>query len=254
MIRHQWGSCALPALLLGVLMLISFSVCAGDEVDVRIGTAVERGSIDVGGTTVSFLGNLGSTPSASEPGVARNVLLLHGAKYSAQTWENLGTLAMLADAGFRVAAVDLPTSKMNRPRDETLELICRGLGMAEDSPAAIVSPSMSGTFSVNLLLRKPELFAAYVPVAPGQVLSYPAQAFAAIDVPALIIYGEMDKMGAKVSSLLQAIPSSHVLMIPAASHSCYLDEPELFHHRLLNFLQFDAVFSPPQRRLSDPVR
>lgn len=72
----------------------------------------QRGSIDVDGATVSFLGNLGSSPVAPEPGVARNVLLLHGAKYSAQTWQNLGTLAVLADAGFRVAAVDLPTSVM----------------------------------------------------------------------------------------------------------------------------------------------
>jgi len=43
----------------------------------------------------------------------------------------------------------------DRPRDELLEAICRGLGMAEDSPASIVSPSMSGSFSVPLLLRKP---------------------------------------------------------------------------------------------------
>lgn len=59
------------------------------------------------------MGNLGSSPSAAAaPGAARNVLLLHGAKYSAQTWEDLGTLSVLADAGFRVAAVDLPTSVM----------------------------------------------------------------------------------------------------------------------------------------------
>lgn len=64
------------------------------------------------GTKVSFLGNLGSSPSAAVRDGARNVLLLHGAKYSAQTWEDLGTLAVLADAGFRVAAVDLPTSVM----------------------------------------------------------------------------------------------------------------------------------------------
>lgn len=65
----------------------------------------------MGGTAVSFLGNLGGYPSAA-PDAARNVLLLHGAKYSAQTWQNLGTLAALADEGFRVAAVDLPTSVM----------------------------------------------------------------------------------------------------------------------------------------------
>lgn len=99
-----------------------------------------------------------------------------------------------------------------------------------------------------------DLFAAYVPVAPGEALSYPSEAFAAIDVPALIVYGEMDKMGAKASSLLQAIPSSRLLMIPGASHPCYLDEPDLFHHRLLSFLQYDANFSPLERRLSDPAR
>lgn len=99
-----------------------------------------------------------------------------------------------------------------------------------------------------------DLFAAYVPVAPGQALSYTAESFAALDVPALIVYGEMDRMGAKASSLLQAIPDSHVLMIPGASHPCYLDEPELFHRRLLSFLREGAVFSPHERGLSGPAR
>lgn len=96
-----------------------------------------------------------------------------------------------------------------------------------------------------------DLFAAYVPVAPGHALSYTAEAFAAIHVPALIVYGEMDVMGAKASSLLKAIPDSHLLMIPGASHPCYLDEPDLFHNRLLMFLREDAVFSPHEGRLSD---
>ncbi|CAM9160330.1 unnamed protein product, partial [Scytosiphon promiscuus] len=118
-----------------------------------------RGSIDVGATTVSFLGNLGSsfsqTTTAAAPVPARNVLLLHGAKYSAQTWGDLGTLALLANAGYRVAAVDLPVLLSNPSRDELLERICLGLGMAEQAPTVIVSPSMSGSFSVPLLLRRP---------------------------------------------------------------------------------------------------
>lgn len=69
---------------------------------------MQRDSIEVGGTVVSFLGNLGSSPSTAAPG-SRNVLLLHGVKYSAQTWQDLGTLSLLAGAGYRVAAVDLPT-------------------------------------------------------------------------------------------------------------------------------------------------
>lgn len=66
----------------------------------------------MGGTQVSFLGNLGSSPlspTGAETGAVRNVLLLHGAKFSAQTWQDLGTLSLLATNGFRVAAVNLPT-------------------------------------------------------------------------------------------------------------------------------------------------
>lgn len=96
-----------------------------------------------------------------------------------------------------------------------------------------------------------DLFAGYVPVAPGQALSYTADTFAAVKgVPALIVYGEMDRMGTKASSLLQAMPDSRVLMIPGASHPCYLDEPELFHKELLSFLREDAAFSRHQRKLS----
>ncbi|CAM9847682.1 unnamed protein product, partial [Ectocarpus sp. 13 AM-2016] len=71
-----------------------------------------EGSIDVAGTQVIFLGNLGSSPpspTGEEAGAVRNVLLLHGAKFSAQTWQDLGTLSLLATNGFRVAAVNLPT-------------------------------------------------------------------------------------------------------------------------------------------------
>lgn len=73
-------------------------------------------------------------------------------------------------------------------------------------------------------------------------------------MPALIVFGEMDRMGAKASSLLQAIPESRLFVVPGASHPCYLDDPELFHKELLGFLQDDAVFAPPpphERRLRD---
>ena len=37
-----------------------------------------------------------------------NVLLLHGIRFSSDTWLQLRTLAVLADAGHRAVAVDLP--------------------------------------------------------------------------------------------------------------------------------------------------
>lgn len=72
-------------------------------------TTWQRGYVEVSGATVSFLGNLGESQSTVVP-EAQNVLLLHGAKYRAENWERIGTLGMLSDAGYRVAAVDLPTT------------------------------------------------------------------------------------------------------------------------------------------------
>lgn len=121
--------------------------------------------------------------------------------------------------------------------------MCRGLGMGEDSPSVIVSPSMSGSFSVPLLLRKPSLFAGYVPVAPPAVKMYLAEDFeAVVGVPALIIYGEMDHMGERVSTRLSSIPGSKVVMIEGATHPAYLDEPEKFHSLFMGFLSGTVVF------------
>lgn len=118
-----------------------------------------------------------------------------------------------------------------------LELVCHGLGMTKDSPAVIVSPSMSGSFSIPLLFRAPGLFAGFVPVAPPAAASYTRSDFAAvIGVPALIVYGEKDAMGARVSRLMEAIPGSEVVMIEEGSHPAYLDKPELFHDVLVKFL------------------
>lgn len=129
------------------------------------------------------------------------------------------------------------------PRDELLERMCHGLGMGEDNPAVIVSPSMSGSFSVPLLLRKPSLFAGYVPVAPGVAKMYSAEDFEAVSgVPALIIYGEKDLMGGRVSTLLASIPGSKLVMIEGATHPAYLDEPEEFHSLFLDFLAGTVVF------------
>lgn len=74
-------------------------VCAANDSQI--------GSIQVSGTTVWFMGTVGDSPSTVVPG-ARNVLFLHGARFGARNWDDIGTLELLAEKGYRAVAVDLP--------------------------------------------------------------------------------------------------------------------------------------------------
>jgi pimeloyl-ACP methyl ester carboxylesterase len=60
----------------------------------------ESHDVEIAGTAVHYLteGLAGSRP----------VVLLHGARFSSQTWKEIGTLAALAKAGYLAYAVDLP--------------------------------------------------------------------------------------------------------------------------------------------------
>ena len=47
-----------------------------------------------------------------------SVLLLHGERYTSGTWETIGTINALAQAGLRAVAVDLPTYGASGPRSD----------------------------------------------------------------------------------------------------------------------------------------
>src|SRR5512145_1635333 len=75
------------------------------------------------------------------------VLLLHGARYSSETWKSLKTLDLLADAGFHAIALDLPGYGGSEISPFVSEVFLgeamAALGLES---AAIVSPSMSGQY------------------------------------------------------------------------------------------------------------
>ncbi|XP_030914098.1 protein ABHD14B, partial [Geospiza fortis] len=105
-------------------------------------------------------------------------------------------------------------------------------------PAVVISPSLSGMYSLPCLLEHSQLFKAYVPVAPICTEKFTAQQYAQIKTPTLIVYGDQDaELGQTSLNNLQHLPEHQVLVLQGAGHACYLDKPDEWHRGLLAFLQ-----------------
>jgi len=174
-----------------------------------------------------------------EAGEGPPVLLLHGQRFNAETWRELGTLELLARQGYRAVALDLPGYGGSEPSVEPPEgFLASVLPLLTDSPAVVVSPSMSGRFSFPLLIRRPGFVAGFVAVAPVGVQEN-LESLRGKDLPALLIWGENDDVVPlrDARALGEALPNSRQVVLKGAGHPSYLDATAEFHRELLLFLR-----------------
>lgn len=196
------------------------------------------------------------------PRQGRAVVLLHGASFQAKTWEQIGVLSALAEAGYRVFAIDLPghgDSAAVGPGDwrilfqvalERMKLIraTKGLGkrgvwlrtvldQLHIERPVIVAPSMSGAYALPLVTTDPERVSGFVAVAPVGIEAY-RECLPQIQVPVLAIWGENDRTIplSHADLLVQAVKQGRKVVIPAASHAPYMSDPARFLQELVKFL------------------
>ncbi|KAM6474538.1 uncharacterized protein PHA67_006993 [Liasis olivaceus] len=172
------------------------------------------------------------------------VIFLHGQSFTSKIWENLGTLALLSENGYRAVAIDLPGYGDSPHSDSVgtaqgrvsfLEQVFKELGLQK---SVLISSSMSGRYSIPFLLSSGEQLKGFVSIAPVGTKDFTTQQYQQVKTPTLIIYGERDTgLGIQSLQSLQQIPRSRVVMLPGAGHACYLDKPQEFHKALLNFLR-----------------
>jgi abhydrolase domain-containing protein 14 len=168
----------------------------------------------------------------------RTVLLLHGMKFYAATWQELGTLEKLAGAGFHPVAVDMPgfgeSPVCDKDQDEILSAF---ISQGELNRPVMIGPSMGGRIALEFAVNHPGILGGLVLVGAVGVEEN-RERLAEIDIPVLIIWGGEDRISplANCDILLESIKGAERLVIDGAPHPCYLDQPDRWHGAVLDFL------------------
>ncbi|MFO7031544.1 alpha/beta hydrolase [Limnospira fusiformis CCALA 023] len=170
---------------------------------------------------------------------APSVLLLHGASFRAKTWEEIGTIKQLTNQNYRVVAVDLPGYGTSATiSDEPVQFLVKLTDNLQLHNTVIVSPSMSGRYSLPFIIQHHESVRGFVAVAPVGILKM-AEKLEGIQIPTLAIWGSNDQIvpPSQADILIQTMPNCQKAILKNAGHACYLKAPNKFHENLIQFLK-----------------
>ena len=209
---------------------------------------VDRGNVKRSELSLTQHGTI-SYLHAGPPSSDRLVVFLHGAAFSARTWQIVGTLDMLADAGIRSVALELPGSHngLSGPRQSTahrrtlLGAFVRELGWQQR--VLVVAASAGGMVGSPYVFEQPEQAAGYVSVAA--LLDVPSDANTS-SVPALVVWGALDSPS-RSEATMRAFGSAHRVILPQAPHPAYLKEPARFSALVLAFAGRGAAGTLPTK-------
>jgi pimeloyl-ACP methyl ester carboxylesterase len=186
-------------------------------------------SIGKGTMRVLTVGNPTSPP----------VLLLHGATFRAELWEEIGTMRRLADLGYYAVATDLPGHgkyvQTGFSKDEVMWRLIKRMGLTRPS---VIGHSLGGAYAMSLIAAHGDDLAAAVLIAPSQTDRYESR-LKNRTLPVLIVWGTADKMIplSRGRALRSILPGGRLILLHGAPHECYLKDKNAFHFAIEAFLQ-----------------
>ncbi|KAL1512197.1 hypothetical protein AB1Y20_005461 [Prymnesium parvum] len=173
---------------------------------------------------------------AGPPHASKLVVLLHGMAFSAETWQVVGTLDALAQAGAQAVALNMPGYAGVFRNMETRRLILKKFLAAYQwrGKVVVVAASAGGSVGLPYVLDAGiEKVAGYVSVSA--VIS--DEHITTSSVPALLVWGALDAPdSAKAKAHERTFQSRQMIVIPDAPHPCYLKDPALFNQLVLQFV------------------
>jgi pimeloyl-ACP methyl ester carboxylesterase len=167
------------------------------------------------------------------------ILFLHGMKFSAQTWNELGTLNFFEAEGFHPVAVDFPgfgkSEALAMKKEAVLMAIINALGLVKPF---IVAPSFSGGYSFPVVANDPSKLSGFVAIAPTDIPEFAEQLNGNI-LPALALWGSNDEIVPIENAHLLCRSMSNItkIVFKDAGHPCYMTETDAFHNHLLEFFR-----------------
>ena len=171
-------------------------------------------------------------------GTRKPIILLHGAKFEADTWLQLGTLGRLVEAGHPVHALDMPGfGKSESCAAQETDVIAAYIRQENLERPVIIGPSRGGRYALEFSFAHPDLVGGLVLVGTVGVQEHSSR-FKDIPVPCLLVWGSEDSISDPENGhfLKQEIPDAKLVILEGAPHPCYLEKTEQWHQTLLAFL------------------
>ncbi len=192
---------------------------------------VEERHFSIDGATIHYL----EAGTETDP----DILFLHGMKFSAQTWNDLGTLAFFESKGFHPVAVDLPgfgkSDDLAMEKDGILPSLMDRLAV---SKPFIVAPSFSGGYCFPVVVDDPARLSGFVAVAPTNIPDH-VERLSGNLLPTLVVWGSNDAVVPieNADLLCRSMTNTTKVVFEGAGHPCYMTETDAFHHHLLEFFR-----------------
>jgi abhydrolase domain-containing protein 14 len=178
-------------------------------------------------------------------GNKKDVVLLHGANFSSQTWLKLGTLDLLAGNGHRVYALDMPGFGKTPPCEtmSSVEVLDRFMTQKKIEAPVIIGPSMGGATALEYYFSGGLKPAGLVLVGAVGIQKWQDR-IKEIEAPCLLVRGQHDKISPVENARFvnSHIRDSRMVILENANHPCYLDRPDKWHQELVKWLDHSGLF------------